>query len=157
MRHSVTIRLFVATAFLAMVAAARPARAADSPVGGTYVKKTKDGKPEITMKVDQWGPGQVKLTYHVKGADNMVLTVVSDLKGNDATVSLNGKPTGETMAITVADLRHSTSIIKMNGKPMGTSKATFSADFKTLTVESDMTGMVGNRPQGKTTETWVRQ
>jgi hypothetical protein len=157
MRRFQTMVSFVSTVFLALLAGALPAAAADSPIGGTYVAKAKDGKPEMTMKIDEWGPGKVKLTYHVKGVDNMVLTIVSDLKGKEATVALNGKPTGETMAITVVDSRHSTTVIKMNGKPMGNSKAEFSADYKTLTVQNDMTAMVGNMRQGKTTEVWVRQ
>jgi hypothetical protein len=157
MRRFPTFVSIVSMAFVALLAGAPPAAAADSPIGGTYVAKAKDGKPEMTMKIDAWGPGKVKLTYHVKGVDNMVLTVVSDLKGKEATVSLNGKPTGETMAITVVDSRHSSTVLKMNGKPMGSSKAEFSADYKTLTVQNDMTAMVGNVPQGKSTEVWVRQ
>jgi hypothetical protein len=157
MRRLSTIVALVSMVLLGLLAGARPAAAADSPVGGTYLAKSKDGKPEMTMKIDDWGQGRVKLTYHVKGVDNMVLTVVSDLKGKDATVSLNGKATGETMAITIVDARHATTVIKMNGKPMGSSKAEFSADFKTLTVQNDMTAMVGNMAQGKSTEVWVRQ
>lgn len=157
MRRFRTMVWLVSMVFVARLAGAPPAAAAGSPIGNTYVAKAKDGKPEMTMKIDDWGPGKVKLTYHVKGVDNMVLTVISDLKGKEATVALNGKPTGETMAITVVDARHATTVIKMNGQPMGSSKAEFSADFKTLTVQNDMTAMVGNVPQGKSTEVWVRQ
>jgi hypothetical protein len=157
MRRSVTIRSFVSMVFVALLAAAWPAAAADTPVGGTYVMQSKDGKGEMSMKIDQWGPGKVKLTYHLKKVPNMEMTVVSGLKGEDAIVAVNGKPTGETMAITISDLRHSSAVVKMNGKPMGKSKATFSPDFKTLTVENDMTAMVGNAAQGKSTEVWVRQ
>ena len=152
MRRLVTIGSFVSTVFMVLAAAA-----ADSPIGGTYVMQARDGKPEMTMKVEAWGPGKVKLTYHVKGADNMELTVVSATDGKDAPVLMNGKETGETMAIKLTDKRHSTAVVKMNGKPMGTSKAEFSSDYKTLTVLSDMSAMVGNTAKGKSTEIWVRQ
>lgn len=143
--------------FVALLAIASPAAAADSPIGGTYLMKGKDGKTEMTMKVEAWGPGKVKLTYRVKGVDNMEMTVVSDTKGGDAPILLNGKPSGETMAIKLTDKLHSTAVVKMNGKTMGTSTAEFSPDYKTLTVQNDMSGMVGNTPQGKSTELWVRQ
>jgi hypothetical protein len=159
MTRFVTMRVVVSMGFVAMLAAAAapPAAAADSPVGGTYVMKARDGKPEMTMKIDQWGPGKVKLSYHLTGLANMEMTVVSDLKGKDAIVAVNGKPTGETMAITISDLRHSTAVVKMNGKVTGKSKATFTADFKTLTVETDMSETDGQRPAGKATEVWTRQ
>jgi uncharacterized membrane protein YvbJ len=161
MRRSVTRRSVLAQSMLSFAAllagAGRPAAAADSPIGGTYAMKGKGGKPEMTMKVEAWGRDKVKLTYRVKGVDNMEMTVVSDTKGGDAPILVNGKPTGETMAIKLTDKLHSTAVVKMNGKTMGTSKAEFSPDYKTLTVENDMSGMVGNTPQGKSTEVWVRQ
>jgi hypothetical protein len=153
-----TVRSLVSMLYVtALVAAARPAAAAGSPIGGTYVMQAKDGKPEMTMKVDAWGPGKVKLTYHVKGADDIEVTVVSATDGKDAPVLLNGKETGETMVIKLTGKLHSTAVVKMNGKPMGTSKARFSSNYKTLTVHSHMTAMVGNMAKGKSTEVWVRQ
>ncbi len=135
-----------------------PALAADSPVGGTYVKKAKDGKPEMTMAVDAWGPGKVKLTWHIniKGSD-MTMSVVSTVDGKDADVLVGGKPTGETMAIKLVDKHHSSTVVKMNGQSFGTSKGTFSDDYKTLTVENDFSGPVNGNAAGKTTEVWVRQ
>ena len=87
----------------------------------------------------------------------MVLTLVSALDGNDAPLLIDGKPSGETMAVKLVDKRHAVTTAKMNGKPFGTSKATFSEDFKTLTVENDNSGAVGGMPAGKSTEIWLRQ
>ena len=136
----------------------RPAVAADSPVGGTYVKKAKDGEPVMTMAVEAWGPGKIKLTWHIKikGSD-MTMAVVSKVDGTDADVLVGGKPTGETMAIKLVDKFHSMTVVKMNGQPFGTSKGSFSNDYKTLTVENDFSGPVGGNAAGKTTEVWVRK
>src|SRR4029079_12003174 len=92
-----------------------------------------------------------------KGMDGTSMSVASGLDGKDAPVLVNGKPSGETMAITLIDKLHSSTVVKMNGQPFGTSKGTFSADFKTLTVENESSAAVGGTPAGKTTEVWVRQ
>ena len=118
-----------------------PAVAADSPVGGTYLKKSKDGKPVkdaepvMTMTVEAWGPGKVKLTWHIKiKGSNTTMAVVSKVDGTEAEVLVGGKPSGETMAIKLVDKYHSATVVKINGQPFGTSKGTFSNDYKTLTV-----------------------
>jgi hypothetical protein len=141
-----------------LLVGAPPAAAAGSPVG-TWVKKAVPGQPEITLIIEAWGTGQAKLVYKFKGMgmDGNTMSIVSGLDGKDAPVLLNGKPTGQTMAITLTDKLHSSAIVKMNGKPMGTSKGTYSADFKTLTVENDYTAAVGGNPAGKTTEVWTRK
>lgn len=86
-----------------------------------------------------------------------VMTVVSGLDGKDAPVLLNGKDSGETMAISLVDKLHSVSVVKMNGKPFGTSKGAFSPDFTTLTVENDYSAAVGGNTAGKSTEVWIRK
>ena len=85
------------------------------------------------------------------------MSVVSALDGKDAPVLLNGKDSGETMAISLVDKLHSLTVVTMKGKPFGTSKGTFSADFNTLTVENDFSASVGGNPPGKTTEVWTRK
>jgi hypothetical protein len=154
MRSSLTVPVVLVT-FASLAAVGSPARAADSPIG-TWVKKAETGKPAMTMTVEAWGNGKGKLTWRIKGMD-LVLTVVSALDGSDAQVLMNGKPSGETMAIKLVDPRHSTTVVKMNGKPFGTSNGTFSEDFKTLTVENDFSATVGGNTAGKSTETWVRE
>ena len=85
------------------------------------------------------------------------MTLTSALDGSDAPLLIDGKPSGETMAVKLVDKRHAITTAKMQGKPFGTSKATYSADFKTLTIENDFAGSVGGNPAGKSTETWIRQ
>jgi hypothetical protein len=160
MRRFSTTRLAVSvTVSLAVVVTslvgARWAVAADSPIG-TWIKKEEPGKPGMTLKIDQWGDGKAKLTYHIKDPP-IVLTVLSALDGTEAPVLMNGRPSGETMAIKLIDKLHSVTVVKMDGKPFGTSTGTFSPDFKTLTVENDFSASPdGNRP-GKSTEHWVRK
>jgi hypothetical protein len=145
----------VLVAFASLLAIASPAAADDSPIG-TWVKKAEAGKPKITLTIEAWGSGKAKLTYHLKESP-LVLTIVAVLDGSDAPVLVNGKPSGETMAITLVDKRHSTTIVKMNGKPFGTSRGSFSEDFKTLTVDNEFSGSVGGNSAGKSTEIWIRK
>jgi hypothetical protein len=148
----------MAIAFVtACLAGGAPAGAADSPVG-TWVKKSEAGKPAMTLTIDGWGRGKAKLTYDIKIKDtSMVLTIVSALDGNDAPVLINGKPSGQTMAIKMIDARHASTVLKINGQPFGTSKGAFSADYNTLTVENDFASAVAGNAAGKSTETWTRK
>ena len=156
MTRFVTMRILAVTIFAALLAGAPGAEAADSPIG-TYLKKAEPGKPAMTMTIDQWGPGKAKMTYHIKDPP-IVLTIVSSLDGSESPVLMNGKPSGETMAIKLVDKLHSFTVVKMDGKPFGTSKGTFSPDFQTLTVENDFSGTAGgSTPVGKTTEVWIRK
>jgi hypothetical protein len=142
----------VALGSLAIVSSAR---AADSPVG-TWVKKTEAGESPMTLTIEKWGNGQGKLSWLLR-QQNLTLTILSNLDGNDAPLLINGKPSGETMAIKLVDKRHSTTVVKINGKPFGTSKGSFSEDFRTLTVENDFSASVAGNKAGKTTETWTRK
>jgi len=155
MKRFVTIRSVVAMAFVALLASPPAAGAADSPIG-TYLKKAEAGKPAMTMTIEQWAPGKAKLTYHIKDPP-IVLTIVSALDGSESPVLMNGKPSGETMAIKLVDKLHSVSVVKMDGKPFGTSKGTFAPDFSTLTVENDFNGAAAGSAAGKSTEHWVRK
>jgi hypothetical protein len=155
MKRFATMRFLGWAAFAAVVAGAPRADAADSPIG-TYVKKEEPGKPGMTMKIEQWEPGKAKLTYHIKDPP-IVLTVSSALDGTETPVLMNGRPSGETMAIKLVDKLHSSTVVKMDGKPFGTSKGTLSPDFKTLTVENDFSTAMGSSPGGKSTEIWVRK
>jgi hypothetical protein len=124
---------------------------------GTWVRKPDSSAPKgMTMIVEMCCGSGRRITYHVP-PNNMVLVVESKLDGQDAPVLFDGKPSGETMAITKLDDRHASAVIKMNGKVFGTSKGTISADGKTLTVEDDFTASVGGNPAGKQTETWVKK
>jgi hypothetical protein len=149
----VAVVMFVS--LLSLLRASPAAAAADSPIG-TWVKKVEAGKPAMTLSIEEWRPGKAKLTWHLPNV-KMVLTLVSPVDGSDAPLLIDGKPSGQTMAVKLLDKRHAVTTAKMNGKPFGTSKSTFSEDFKTLTVESDYAESVGGNKVGKSTETWIRQ
>ena len=155
MKRVVTIGSVGVLAIVALLAGAPAAGAADSPIG-TYLKKAEAGKPAMTMTIEQWAPGKAKLTYHIKDPP-IVLTIVSALDGSEAPVLMNGKPSGETMAIKMVDSLHSSTIVKMDGKPFGTSKGTFAPDYSTLTVENDFSGPAAGGAAGKSTERWIRK
>lgn len=137
-----------------------PVFAADSPVG-TWVRKSDPtekippGSP-IEMEIQKWG-NTATLTYHIpsiQGQPAMMLSLETNLDGKDAQLMLNGKPSGETMAIQKIDDHHFSTVIKMNGQQIGTGNSTFSDDFNTLTSEGTMSG--GSNPT-KTKETWLRK
>ncbi len=157
MRRVLTVSVLLFS-FAALLVGAPPAAAADSPVG-TWVKKAKPGQPIMTLTIEAWGKGKAKLvwTFKGQGMDGVIMSVVSALDGKEAPVLLNGKDSGETMAISLVDKLHSLAVVKMKGKPFGTSKGAYSPDFNTLTVENDFTSAVGGNPAGKTTEVWTRK
>lgn len=65
----------------------------------------------------------------------MIVTTQGD--GKDAQVFVDGKPSGETMAIRLVDARHTTNNIKINGNLVVTQKSELSADGKTIKVDSN--------------------
>ena len=154
MRRSLMVAVVMFVSLLSLLRAS-PAAAADSPVG-TWAKKVEAGKPAMTLTIEEWRPGKAKLTWHLPKV-KMVLSLVSAVDGSDAPLLIDGKPSGQTMAVKLLDKRHAVTTAKMNGKLFGTSKSTFSEDFKTLTVENDYAESVGGNKAGKSTETWIRQ
>jgi hypothetical protein len=149
------IAICAVTAFLE---GARPAAAADSPVGTwKTMGDFSNAKGEMTMVIERWSKGGAKLTYRMVNQP-IVLTLESKLDGSDAPLLMNGQPTGETMALKRLDGHHASNVLKMNGKQFGTSTATFSDDFSKLTIENQVqeATQVGP-PRGKTTELWTRK
>src|SRR5262245_933121 len=126
---------------------------------GTWVRQDTALKAgTMTMDVEECCHGGRRLTYHIlMGETAAQITVDSPFDGTEAPVLVNGKPTGETMAIKRVDAHHASTVVKMNGAPFGTSEATLSADGKTLTVHNDFSGSAGGQQAGKTTETWVKK
>jgi hypothetical protein len=108
------------------------------------------------MTVEACCNGGRRLTYRL-GDSGRIMVVESPFDGREVPVLLDGKPSGETMAIKRLDDHHTFTVVKMNGKEFGTSKATLSTDDKTITVENDFSASVGGNPTGKHTETWVRK
>ncbi len=126
---------------------------------GTWVRQDTAFKAgTMTMDVEACCRGGRRLTYHIlMGKTQSLITVESPFDGTEAPVLVNGKPTGETMAIKRVDAHHASTIVKMNGAPFGTSEATLSPDGKTLTVLNDFSSSTGGQQAGKTTEIWVKK
>jgi hypothetical protein len=154
MRRSPTVLAGMVASLLLLMGSSLAA-AADSPIG-TWVKKGEEGKPAMTLTIEEWSTSKAKLTWRIPEA-KIVLTLVSALDGSFAPLLLNSKPSGETMSIKLIDKRHAVGTVKMNGKAFGTSKSTFSEDFKTMTVENDFSESVGGNQVGKSTEIWIRK
>jgi hypothetical protein len=126
---------------------------------GTWVRTPTKAMPDsMTMKIEACCGSGRRLSYSFGvGNQAMVMFVETKLDGSEAPVLINGKPSGETMAITRVDAHHASTILRMNGKEFATSKATLSADGRTLTVINDCESTAACMPIGKSTETWVKQ
>ena len=124
-------------------------------VAGTWVRTpTKTAPGKMTMTVEPCCGSGYLLTYRFAvGERTTVMTVKSPFDGSEVPVLVDGKPSGETMAIKRVDDHHSMTVVKMNGELFGTSEATLSGDGKTLTVLNDYSKTAG----GKITETWTKQ
>ena len=110
---------------------------ADSLPTGTWVRRDPQPGGAVTLIVEAAGSGR-KLTYKFPENAPMgpVLVVLTQLDGKDAPVLLDGKPTGQTMAIKLIDSRHTFAVMKFQGKETSTAKSELSADGRVLTVEN---------------------
>ena len=148
-----TRRLIGALAFLSVLGWAGQAHA-QLGAGTTWLRTDAAGKG-IVMTLEACCNGGLRFVYRIPamgGQPASTMTVDSPMNGTDAPALVDGKPSGQTMALTKVDDHHYSAIVKMNGKPFGTSNGTVSADNKTMTVES----VFGTGGQ-KTIETWVRK
>lgn len=129
------------------------------PGVGTWVRKDADPRAgTMTMTVEVCCGRGRKLTYNITmSGTSYVMTVESPFDGTEVPVLMDGKPRGETMAITLVDSHHTSTIVRMNGQLFGTSKATLSSDGKTLTVVNDIKGIGGPQPKGVQTEVWIKK
>jgi len=93
---------------------------------GTWLRQSEEaGSRPMTMTVERCcGTGR-RLVYRIEGVPT-VMTVESPFDGSEAPVLVDGKPSGETMAIKRLDDHHTYTVLKMNGKEFGTSKASLS-------------------------------
>ncbi len=127
-----------------------PVLRADMLAAGTWVRRPNKDGGSSTMIIEAVGTGR-KLTFKVAaGGGTVTMIVTTQLDGKDAPVLVDGKPSGETMAIRMIDDHHAINVIKMNGNPMVTQKSELSADGKVIKVES--TSMVPGGQYG--TEYW---
>jgi len=123
---------------------------------GTWVRqKTEGSVGEMTMTVEECCNGGRRLIYRLKGHEP-AMVVESAFDGKEAPASVDGKLTGETMAITRVDSHHTSTVVKTDGQPYATSKAALSDDGRTLTVENERISTDGS-PGAKSTEIWVKQ
>ena len=152
---SATRQLIVAAVFLTAIAWSNAAFA--QLTVGTWIRTDGKGKG-ITMTVEKCCNGGERLVWHIPAMGNQpptTMTVESPMDGTDVPALVDGKPSGETMALKRIDDHHYSSVIKMDGKPFGTGKSTISPDGKTITVESVM-GSPGSQPTPMI-ETWVKK
>ena len=125
---------------------------------GTWVKKAAPGEMgALSMTIEMCCNGGRRITYHLKGRQEVLMTIDSAFDGSDAPVMIAGKPSGETMAIKRLDDHHAVTVLKMNGTQFGVSHATISDDGRTLMVENEITASGAGQTPGKTTETWIKQ
>ena len=123
-------------------------------VGTAWVRTDAQGKG-IVLNVEACCNGGLRLVYQAPpGQPASTMSVDSPMNGTEAPALIDGKPSGETMAIKRVDDHHLTAILKMNGQPFATYSGTVSPDNKALTVDS-VYG-TGSQTQ-KITETWVRK
>ena len=124
-------------ALVICLAGLTPTLWADGIPTGTWVRRANKDSISSTMFVEAAGTGQ-KLTLKVKVGDGTTstMTVTTQWDGKDATVYVEGKPSGETMALRMVDGRHATTILKLNGKPIATQKSELSADGKVIKTET---------------------
>ena len=143
---------------LTIVSFPHPA-AAQMGLGTWVLQRTGNDTVDVTLKVDACCHGGRRLSYAVtapKGT-SMSLIIESPFDGSDAPLTIGGKPTGETMAITRVDDRHATAVIKYNGEQVGTYRATISPDGSTLTVARDNTAPYPGQHVGKVEEIWKKK
>ncbi len=146
----------LATALLALIVVWADTALAQMAVGN-WVRTDKQGIG-ITLTVESCCNGGLRLTYHIPGMGGQpaaTMLVASPLDGTAVPVIVDGKDSGETMAIKRIDATHMSATMTMNGKLFGTSSTTLSADGKSATTESTMHGPSG--PGQKIVETWVRK
>jgi hypothetical protein len=132
---------------------------AQLPAGNWVKRPSSSPSPPMMMTIEPAGPG-IKITYRMldpKGApiNQGIMTVVTAFDGKDAPTLVDGKESGQTMAIRRLDAVHTATEIKMLGKEIGKSQSELSPDGKTLKVENDMSAL--NPSVGKQIEYWDRR
>lgn len=110
-------------------------RAENLPLG-TWVRRPNPDGVSATMVIEAAGAGR-KVTIKMSAAGGTsTMIVTTQLDGKDAPVLVDGKPSGQTMALRAVDDHHNINVIKMNGRPMSTQKSEVSADGKVIKAET---------------------
>lgn len=153
--HAATTRV---ASLLALLLAFGWAGAARAQLAVGNWARTDSAGMGMTLTVEGCCNGGLRLTYHIPAMGDQpaaTLTVDSPMDGTEVPVLLNGKRSGETMAIKRVDAFHMSGVVKMNGQLFVTSSSTLAADGKSATTES-ITQMPGGETQ-KVIETWVKK
>ena len=104
---------------------------------GTWVRRANKDGMSSTMRVEAAGASQkITLTFKVGDSGTSTMICTTQWDGQDAPVYIDGKLSGETMALRMVDDRHLTAIMKMAGKPFATQKSEVSADGKVIKTET---------------------
>jgi len=106
------------------------------------------------MIIEAAGSGEkltMKVTAPGGGTSTMVHTTQFD--GKDGPVLLDGKPTGQTMAIRRVDEHHYVNVLKMGGNTIATQNSELSADGKVIKTETTYSSPGGQ----KTVEYWDKK
>ena len=143
---------------LALLLALGWASAARAQIAVGNWARTDSAGMGMTLTVEACCNGGLRLTYHIPAMGDQpaaTLTVDSPMDGTEMPVLLNGKPSGETMAIKRVDAFHVSGVVKLNGQLFVTSSSTLAADGKSATTES-ITQVPGGKTQ-KVIETWVKK
>lgn len=123
---------------------------------GNWVKRS---APPMMMTIEPAGSG-IKITYRMldpKGApiNQSIMTVVSGLDGKDAPTLVDGKDSGQTIAIRRIDATHTASVLKLQGKEYMKSQSELSPDGRSLKIENDASA--SNPSAQKQIEYWDRK
>ena len=140
-------RVFCLLSLISMV------RAQSLPVG-TWVRRPNNDSVNATLLIEAAGTGR-KLTFkaQVAGGASTTMVVTTQMDGKDAQVSVDGKPSGQTMAMRMLDDRHIVNVLKINGNTMATQKSEISPDGKM--IKTDTTASVPGQQNG--TEYWDKK
>ncbi len=133
---------------LACVLTIAPILPAASMHIGSWVRRENKDSIRSTMTIEPAGSGW-KVTMKVQfaaGGQTSTMLITTQGDGKDVVVYVDGKPSGQTMAIRIVDDRHTTNTLKLNGKPMLFQKSEVSADGRVIRVEG--TSLVPGQGQG---------
>src|SRR5262249_44031262 len=103
------------SALLICLVGAIPVLQADGFPVGTWVRRPNNDGITSTMLIEAAGTGR-KFTMKVSfsGGQTSTMICTSQGDGKDAVVSVDGKPSGQTMAIRMIDDHHAVNILKVN-------------------------------------------
>jgi hypothetical protein len=135
---------------------------AASPWSGVWVQRDSKLKSGFTMTLEEVGSGW-KITYRIAGktargaAVSSVMTIQTALDGTEAPTLVDGKPSGQTMAIRKIDSHHTYTVVKFQGKQTGISKSELLPDGKVIKSENENTVSGPNGVAGKQVQYWDKQ